>query len=75
MFAPSRTGMSRTIKLSLTNAEAAELTGKVAAGKPERFPVLRPYFLSVGVAIVALVALGVLSITATRRARTPCSRL
>lgn len=59
MFAPSRTGMSRTIKLSLTNAEAAELTGKVAAGKPERFPVLRPYFLSVGVAIVALVALGV----------------
>lgn len=59
MFAPPRTGMSRTIKLSLTDAEAAELTGKVAAGKPERFPVLRPYFLSVGVAIVALVALGV----------------
>lgn len=59
MFAPARTGMSRTIKLSLTDAEAAELAAKVAAAKPERFPVLRPYLLSVGLAIAVLVALGV----------------
>jgi len=59
MFAPARTGMSRTIKLSLTDTEAATLTGKVATAKPERFPVLRPYLLSVGVAIAALAALGV----------------
>lgn len=56
IFAPTRTGMSRGVELGQADAGIA---GRTAEKKSERFPVLGPYLVSVGLAIVALLALGI----------------